>query len=277
MSKLIFFDIDGTLISFDGELPQSTIRALKNAQARGHKIFICTGRSKCQIEDRLLDIGFDGIVAASGAYTEYHGKVVNAEYMEPERLKKLLTFFDKNNIVYMLQCSDKVVATTKSLTAMKEIFKEKLKNKPKSIDKIFAKQHEDDDLSSHFDTYTNAEKACYYLSPLSLDEVEHSLNDDFDVTAMSFKDSNDSSGEICMKDITKAYGMKKIIDYLDSSVEDTIAFGDGPNDFEMIEFANIGVAMGNASPALKEKANMITSKITDDGIYNGMKNLGLIG
>ena len=276
MSKLIFFDIDGTLINFDGEMPQSAINALKKAQANGHKIFICTGRSKCQIEDRLLDIGFDGIVAASGAYTEYHGKVVHTAYMNPDTLKKLLDFFDKNNMVYMLQCSDKIISTTKSFELMKQIFIEKLKNRPKSIDKIFAKQLEDDDLLSHYNVYDNAEKACYYLADLSLDEIKNSLSDMFDVTAMSFKDSNDSSGEISQKDITKAYGMQKIIEYLDLSVEDTVAFGDGPNDFEMLEFANIGVAMGNASPALKEKANMITSKITEDGIYNGMKKLGLI-
>ncbi len=277
MSKLLFFDIDGTLINFDGELPQSAVKALKAAQANGHKIFICTGRSKCQIEERLLDIGFDGIVAAAGAYTEYHGNVVHTEYMKPSTLKKLLDFFDKNNMVYMLQCSDKIISSTESLEVMRRTFMEKLKTKPKSIDKIFAGQLEDNDLSSHYDVYDNAEKACYYLADIPFDEIEQTLADDFDVTATSFKDSNDSSGEISQKDVTKAYGMQKIIDYLDSSAENTVAFGDGPNDFEMLEFANIGVAMGNASPELKKKADMVTTKITEDGIYNGMKELGLIG
>ena len=73
--------------------------------------------------------------------------------------------------------------------------------------------------------------------------------------------------------------IKKIVDdieHLGVSREDTIAFGDGPNDFEMIEFAGIGVAMGNASEDLKEKADMVTTAIDKDGIFNGMKELGLI-
>ncbi len=276
MSKLIFFDIDGTLINFDGTMPESTLQALKEAQANGHKIFLCTGRSKCQIDDRLMKVGFDGIVAASGAYVEYHDKIVNTKYMDKKTLKKLLDYFKENDMVYMLQCSDKIVSTSDSLVSMRKTFMDRLKDSPKSLDKIFARQLEDDKLSEHYDRYDNAEKACYYLSKVSFEDVEKSLKDSFDVTAMSFKDVNDSSGEISQKDITKAYGMQKIIDYLDSSVDDTVAFGDGPNDFEMLEFAKVGVAMGNALDALKEKADMITSKITEDGIYNGMKELGLI-
>ena len=52
--KAIFFDIDGTLINFDGEFPESAKVALREAKKNGHKIFLCSGRSKCQIEDRVL-------------------------------------------------------------------------------------------------------------------------------------------------------------------------------------------------------------------------------
>ena len=69
---------------------------------------------------------------------------------------------------------------------------------------------------------------------------------------------------------------KKIVEFLGATREDTIAFGDGPNDFEMIEYAGIGVAMGNASDDLKAKADVITTHIAEDGIYNGMKKLNLI-
>ena len=55
--KVIFFDIDGTLINFGGEFPESAKKALEKAKGNGHKIFICSGRSKCQVEKRLIDIG----------------------------------------------------------------------------------------------------------------------------------------------------------------------------------------------------------------------------
>jgi hydroxymethylpyrimidine pyrophosphatase-like HAD family hydrolase len=66
------------------------------------------------------------------------------------------------------------------------------------------------------------------------------------------------------------------MDYLHLSKEDVIAFGDGPNDFEMIEFAGTGVAMGNASDDLKELADYITDAVNEDGVYNGMRHFGLI-
>ncbi|MCR5416647.1 MAG: Cof-type HAD-IIB family hydrolase [Pseudobutyrivibrio sp.] len=277
MSKLIFFDIDGTLINFDGVMPESAVKALRQAQANGHKIILCTGRSKCQIEERLLNFGFDGMVAAAGAYVEYHDHLINAEYMAADTLTKLVEYFENHSIVYMIQCSDRIVSTTGSFEGMKQTFMNRLKDKPKNVNKIFHNQVEDDDLVHNCAAYENAEKACYYLSKVPQEQVAADLADEFDVISMSFKDCNDSSGEVSQKNITKAYGMKKLIDYLGCTIDDTVAFGDGPNDFEMIEFAHVGVAMGNANPDLKEKADMITSHITEDGIYNGMKELGLIG
>jgi hydroxymethylpyrimidine pyrophosphatase-like HAD family hydrolase len=59
-------------------------------------------------------------------------------------------------------------------------------------------------------------------------------------------------------------------------VADTIAFGDGPNDLEMLAFAGIGVAMGNGVAAAKEAADMVTAGIDDDGLARAMAQLGLV-
>ena len=67
-----------------------------------------------------------------------------------------------------------------------------------------------------------------------------------------------------------------MIDYLGIDLADTVAFGDGPNDYEMMEYVATSVAMGNASDDLKSLASFVTTAISEDGIYNGMKKLGLI-
>ena len=64
MGKIIFFDIDGTLVGFKGDILDSTREALQAAKRNGHKILLCTGRSKNQIYPWLLEEGFQGIVAA---------------------------------------------------------------------------------------------------------------------------------------------------------------------------------------------------------------------
>ena len=276
-NKVIFFDVDGTLINFGGEFPESAKRALRMAKENGHQIILCTGRSKCQIEERLLEFGFDGFVSAAGANVTYHHREIYANHMSEQQLTKLLDFMETNQMIYMLQCTDKVVGTTECFEAMHENFKERLKGKvPENITKIFEHELKDDNLRENIKQYWNAEKICYYKAGLSLGQIREMLGEDYYITAMSFKNENESSGEIAVGGITKAVGMEKLINYLGITREDTVAFGDGPNDFEMIEYAGIGVAMGNASEDLKAIADFVTTDITNDGIYNGMKELNLI-
>ena len=276
-SKIIFFDIDGTLINFGGDFPESAKEALRLAKANGHKIFLCTGRSKCQIEERLLEFGFDGFVSGAGAYVEYHGEEVFSNYMNKNQLSFLIDYLDSNDMIYLLQSTDSVISTQLCADTVYNNFKKNLKGDvPKNVKKIFSKQTIVDNIKEECIECDTIEKACYYNANLSLEEITEQLKDDYDVTAMSFNDVRDSSGEITVKGVTKALGMEKIVEFLGMTREDTVAFGDGPNDFEMIEYAGTGVAMGNASDELKEIADVVTTHIAEDGIYNGMKQLNLI-
>jgi hydroxymethylpyrimidine pyrophosphatase-like HAD family hydrolase len=98
----------------------------------------------------------------------------------------------------------------------------------------------------------------------------------FDVIEMSVKGLGNTSGEIGINGITKATGMASYLKYKAIKREDSIAIGDGTNDFEMVEFAGVGVAMGNGFDELKARADMVTRSIDDDGIYYAFKELGLI-
>lgn len=93
MRKIIFLDIDGTLISFNGSLSEKTREALKRAKEAGHTLMLCTGRTRCQIQEELLSEGlFDGMVAAAGAYIEYEGKEIYRKTIEPKLLERLVEF-----------------------------------------------------------------------------------------------------------------------------------------------------------------------------------------
>lgn len=276
-SKAIFFDIDGTLINFDGEFPESAKVALREAKKNGHKIFLCSGRSKCQIEDRLLEFGFDGYVTASGAYVEYEGKEVFSSFMTEAQLKKLISFCEENEIIYMLQCTDATVSSRFCLDAMHQGFLARMKNKKASnLEKIFASEKCDDNIVANASGYHNAEKLCYHNSKKDPDQVGADLGKEFQVTSMSFSEMQKTSGEITIRGVDKALGIQKMIEYLGIDLADTVAFGDGPNDYEMMEYVATSVAMGNASDDLKSLASFVTTAISEDGIYNGMKKLGLI-
>lgn len=82
--------------------------------------------------------------------------------------------------------------------------------------------------------------------------------------------------DIISKDGGKDHGIRKILEVHGFTREESIAFGDSDNDLEMLEFAGIGVAMGNAAESVKEVADYVTSHIDEDGIWNACKHFELI-
>ena len=74
----------------------------------------------------------------------------------------------------------------------------------------------------------------------------------------------------------KAVGMRAILQHYGFAREESIAFGDGGNDQDMIAYAGIGVAMGNATPDVKAAADYVTDSCADDGVYTALKHFGLL-
>ena len=74
----------------------------------------------------------------------------------------------------------------------------------------------------------------------------------------------------------KVVGIEKMLEHHGITKEEIIAFGDGENDLEMLAFAGVGVAMGNADEEVKEVADYVTTDIDDDGIWNACKHFNLI-
>ena len=72
MSNIVFLDVDGTLIDYDGTLPESIKKAISKARENGHLAVIVTGRSRSHIEEPILDIGFDGIYTFEKMKPEFH-------------------------------------------------------------------------------------------------------------------------------------------------------------------------------------------------------------
>jgi Cof subfamily protein (haloacid dehalogenase superfamily) len=275
--KLLFFDIDGTLVGFDGRIPESTYRALDMAKSNGHKIFICTGRSRCQIYDYLIDYGFDGIVGATGAYVEYEGKIIREDTIGKEHIGKLIEYLESENIPYTFQSAKYPIAAPDKIETMVKIINEQLKSvKREDNPNVFRDTLLVTDLRTNPEKYAYAEKAIYFGATKTVKEIQSDLAPYFEVTASSFEKPDDTSGEVTVAGINKASGMKVIGDYLGFTREDMIAFGDGPNDIDMLEYAGVGVAMGNAGEVTKASADLVTDRIENDGVFNALRKLELI-
>lgn len=88
--KVVFLDVDGTMVNEKGEIPESAQYAVRTAQANGHRMVVCSGRSRFQIYDALLELGFSGIVGGAGAFVEDEGKEFYHAYIDEEHRKAVL-------------------------------------------------------------------------------------------------------------------------------------------------------------------------------------------
>ena len=86
--KIILLDVDGTLVDYEGRLPDSAVRAVRSARKAGHRVYICTGRSRAEVYPNLWEIGLDGMIGGNGSYVEDHGHVVMHQLITPEQCRR---------------------------------------------------------------------------------------------------------------------------------------------------------------------------------------------
>lgn len=270
--KVLFFDIDGTLVNFDTTIPVSTITALRLARENGHKLILCTGRSLGQLQGAIKELSFDGGVLAAGAYVRYQNQIIDATTISGEKLRNIWTFIEDEKLPYIVQCVDHTATERNVKAHLFDVMEHKYEVDEKQLSTVFANM----EFVESKDDFSHVEKVLYYDTSYTVEEIREKLGSQFDVVPMSFMKDGTSSGEITQAGINKAYGMEKLLTYLGKTREDAIAFGDGPNDLEMLSYAGIGVAMGNADTCVKEKADMVTARIDEDGIFLALRKLKII-
>lgn len=274
MKKALFFDIDGTLVDFEGKMPESAKLALKKAQERGHLIVICSGRSVCQIYPFLIELGFDGIIAASGAYVEYKNEVIFRHRMDEETLKLTCAVLEEAHASYSAQTERVTITGEANKDRMFRRFRRRRENEDEEV--FMARMNMGWEVDDNIAQRRDVEKMNFFESQIPISEIRRRLEGYCDVVAMSFNVPTDTDGEISTKGVNKALGIQKFIEHAGIAREDTVVFGDGPNDSDMLEYAHISVAMGNAREEIKKMASYVTKDINDDGIAYAMSELGLI-
>lgn len=282
--KLLFFDIDGTLVGFDQKMPASTREALYRAKENGHKLFLCTGRCRTQIYPWLLsDYPFDGLVMCAGANVYVGDRQIYHRTFGPERMKAMIDFFEDEGVSYFIQDERGVLMTDKSLRSevsiMNEIFGLDVGEEDyhEAFEKILGKLTIDNRIAAEPEKYGGMETVVYHKSPLNVAQMREKFEPlGIKVTEVSTQKPGPYEGEITILGVSKREGMKAVEDFYGMNREDTIAFGDGPNDLQMLEYAGTGVCLGDGSQAAKDKADYITSALADDGILRAMEYLNLI-
>lgn len=272
-TKYIFLDIDGTLVGRDAVIPDSAREAIKQARNNGHKVFICSGRSRCEMHDDILSVPLDGIVGSAGAYVELEGKMIYHRPMTEKMNARLLDYFESRGIAVLLETNDELRINDIARNYIDEhIANCKAKNEP--YDKALF------DLAKPLSEVAEpaklpVNKLLYVTMEYDPEDIKKDLLDEFTVVDSAIALPG-NSGELSELGMHKGNGIKMVARYFDADLKDTIGIGDGENDMGMLEAAGIGIAMGNANPILKEVADYVTTDVGEDGIWNAFKHYGLI-
>ena len=260
--KAIFFDIDGTLVDEQKEMSLSTGIALQKLKQKGIKLIIATGRPQ-QVAYELKSkspIEFDAWIMVNGQSCVCENQTILDKFISLDKVKKALKYFDDHNI-------GAVLATNKGTFVNLE--RDRLSVEMKRVKDT--KGYPLIDMSN-IDTYN-----FYQMMPRVHKKEKEREKEVMDIlSGCKALRWSDISMDIILEDSGKDKGMDIVLNYYGIDLENTMAFGDGENDIDMLVHAGIGVAMGNCMKGVRKYADYITESVNDDGVYKALKKHNVI-
>lgn len=274
--KLIFIDIDGTLFDHKKDaIPESAKEAILNAKSKGHKIFLSTGRPYADIDKEILDFPLDGMIVSCGAVVYVENKPIYCKTYPQKELINLIQLMLVNNIGFSLDGIHKNYLSEEAFICLSGLmFKN---NEDSELSRaMMAKNNcfpfeemKEEDLKEvvKISIFTKNKESCEKL----FQKIPDSL------TGFMYKNNHLDlyNGEISIKGLTKATGLKQIANYLNVPIEDTIAIGDSLNDLDILQAAGLSICMGNGADECKKAADFTTKDISDDGLAYALKHFNL--
>lgn len=268
--KLVFLDIDGTLIPRSQKMSEKTIQALRQAHAGGHILCICTGRTYCEMPEEMKK--FDGVICAAGACVMWKNKILLAQYFSDQEKKQVMNLLEEADAVYTMEGFDDLYMKKENY----ESFVKRLggcSEEEREILKLFERTC----FCAEVEKMEKVHKCSYFYAGKEDEWFRERLEKwGMGLATFSQGDARGNSGEITKNTFTKGSAVRLLSDYLEIPIEDTIAIGDSENDLAMLRTAGIGIAMGNAFDYVKEAADYVTASVDEDGVYHAFRKYGLI-
>lgn len=271
MSKLIFLDVDGTLTLPGGyEPPASALRAIDKARARGHRVFLCSGRNRGMLAP-LMKFGFDGGIASCGGFVYAGGDVLyDCPFTEDQH--KVVSLLSENGVSLTIETRDAMYCDE----AAKRILKEEGFRGSHLLSMIKAVWIDLGARPMEFYAGEPLYKMVFVCeSEDRVDAARAAFGDELSFIIHDFSEPGCVFGEVINKKFNKGSAVRLVTESLGCDMADTIGFGDSSLDIEMIEAVGTGVCMGSGSPLLKEKSDLICPAADEDGIEWAFARLGL--
>jgi Cof subfamily protein (haloacid dehalogenase superfamily) len=257
--RILFLDIDGTILRPDDTIEDSTRIAIKEMKKQHIEVVLATGRPLHEISDLAEELKISSFIGYNGALGIYEEETIFAEPMKSEDVRYILDVASANGHEVVCYTNSKNYLTNLESPSVQAF----LKQFHLRQNAVFSEKVIEHILGMTIITTGNKGHLLYqfnngiHLSQVNIEGMQHCF-------------------DVIRNQVNKGIGVEFLLKRLGIPREESIAFGDGMNDKEMLAFAGEGFAMGNAHPDLFQYAKHKTSTVTKSGIYNGLKSLGLL-
>ncbi|MWV43332.1 Cof-type HAD-IIB family hydrolase [Paenibacillus sp. HJL G12] len=257
MYKIVFFDVDGTLLSeTDKSMSHSTRQAIVQLMDKGIKVVVATGRpySLCH---EFKALGVDTFISANGALVKCNEEIIHKHVLTAETVRNVSAFAELNghSVSYFTEKylmngighdNQRVVSALEETLSIIDF-----PEKSSLAEEIYGMCLYADD--------SEAQKFVNQFPFLQFKRWHHYVMSVFEKSV-----------------VTKSSAIHKVLEHFGLNRSEAIAFGDGGNDVDMLEYVGLGIAMGNGEQRLKETADFVTKKASEDGIAFALKKFGII-
>lgn len=273
--KIIFLDIDGTLLAMgQTEPPSSALEAIRRARQNGHQVYLCTGRNYAMLSP-ILKYGFDGVVANAGGYILCGEEVIYDCPMEEALRERTLRILGEHGVFRMLETQDAVYIDQEVRSFMD---RDAVNGSSSELKRW--KEAMETEMNLHPLAEYRGEPA-YKIVVMCEDEKRLTeaygyLQEDFILCLQDFTKNGFANGELVNRQFSKGEAVRRVCEHLGILIEDSFGFGDSMNDKEMIESAGIGLCMADGNEWLREIADDICPPAKEDGLYRMFEKYGLI-
>lgn len=264
MRKIVFFDVDGTIVTDvsvgKGKfIPESCKNAIKKAREKGNLCFINSGRPYGNVEKYILEIGFDGVVSGCGTNIHVGDEDIFHVEVKNDIAKLCYDLCKKYNITAFFEGRDKTyyIENGYNVPWLDSFAGEITKQGSVVLREI------DEDFT--FDKF-----CAFHDEKTSVEEFLKAMEEHFSIIIR-----DETFIELVPKGYSKGIAIKKVCEYYNLPIEQSYAIGDSLNDLEMFAATPNSIGMGNGK-AVHEYVSFVTKDILDDGIEYALEHFEII-
>ncbi|PWH07487.1 haloacid dehalogenase [Brachybacterium endophyticum] len=265
--RIVLTDFDGTLAD-RGDVPRAHREAIEKARAAGHVVMLSTGRALCMLTREVQGL-FDGVISGAGAVVDIDGERLCDHTMPPAIARRCVEVLDGYGVGFALEARDALYTTPKTAEMMRARLSDHGRAPQNAAEVLSALRTPESLIGPTF------AKISVWGSPVPMETLVEQIDPSLRPLPNSIAADDTHAGELQLRDVDKADGLRLAAAHLGIDVAETIAIGDGMNDLGMLEAAGTAVAIEGGAPALLEHADLVVPGPGGNGFALALDRLDL--